>query len=199
MNVTAIIVTRGDHDLAPIIGQDSPEAVQEVVVWDNAAEDRRDLKVYGRYAAIAEASHRTDLPCRTTTASCRASRSSASSSRRVGARGATVRPGAAQRRPRLEHAERVPPRLLPRPLPRRLRRLLPPRRAGASIPAHVDRDNMKQQAEDLRRDGQSSEASLEAYHRAASDPSMWPTNFRRTCDVVFTATHPSRLGRRALR
>lgn len=57
MNVTAIIVTRGDHDLAPIIGQEWPEQVQEIIVWDNASEDRRDLKVYGRYAAIAEASH----------------------------------------------------------------------------------------------------------------------------------------------
>lgn len=57
VNVTAIIVTRGDHDLAAIIGQDWPEQVQELVVWDNSSLDRRDLKVYGRYAAIAEASH----------------------------------------------------------------------------------------------------------------------------------------------
>ncbi len=57
MNVTAIVVTRGDVDLSPIIGQDWPEQVQEIIVWDNSSLDRRDLKVYGRYAAIAEASH----------------------------------------------------------------------------------------------------------------------------------------------
>jgi hypothetical protein len=57
VNVSVVLVTRGNVDLSPIIGQDWPDAVQEVIVWDNSAEDRRDLKVYGRYAAIKEASH----------------------------------------------------------------------------------------------------------------------------------------------
>lgn len=57
LNVSVVIVTRGDHDLAPIIGQDWPDDVQEIITWDNSAEHRRDLGVYGRYAAIAEASH----------------------------------------------------------------------------------------------------------------------------------------------
>lgn len=57
VNVSVVIVTRGDVDLAPIIGQDWPDAVQEIVVWNNADEHRRDLKVYGRYAAIAETNH----------------------------------------------------------------------------------------------------------------------------------------------
>lgn len=53
MNVTAIIVTRGDVSLDPIIGQDWPDAVDEIVVWDNSVET--DLSVYGRYAAIEKA------------------------------------------------------------------------------------------------------------------------------------------------
>lgn len=57
MNISVVIVTRGDVDLAPIIGQDWPDAVQEIVVWDNASEERRNLCVYGRYAAIAETNH----------------------------------------------------------------------------------------------------------------------------------------------
>ncbi len=59
MSVSAIIVTRGDVELTPIIDKEDgwPEAVHEIVIWDNAALERRDLKVYGRYAAIAEASH----------------------------------------------------------------------------------------------------------------------------------------------
>jgi len=56
VSVTAIIVTRGDIDLAPIIGQEWPESVHEIIVWDNAKEDR-DLAVYGRYAAIERAAH----------------------------------------------------------------------------------------------------------------------------------------------
>jgi len=44
--VTAVIVTRGDVDLDPILAT----LPYEVVVWDNSVET--DLKVYGRYAAI---------------------------------------------------------------------------------------------------------------------------------------------------
>lgn len=54
MNVSAIIVTRGDVDLAPVL--DSLPDDWEQIVWDNSSE--QDLSVYGRYAAIEEyASH----------------------------------------------------------------------------------------------------------------------------------------------
>jgi len=49
MNVAAIIVTRGDQDLTPIVAS-LPEE-WPVVIWDNSVE--KDLAVYGRYAAIA--------------------------------------------------------------------------------------------------------------------------------------------------
>lgn len=55
MKVSAIIVTRGNVDLERIIDREWPEPFNEVVVWDNAQEVR-DLKVYGRYAAIERAS-----------------------------------------------------------------------------------------------------------------------------------------------
>ncbi len=73
MNVSAIIVTRGDVDLAPVL--DSLPDKWERIVWDNGlptcsvyanADDWRgngisgratDLSVYGRYAAIEYASH----------------------------------------------------------------------------------------------------------------------------------------------
>ena len=56
MNVSVVIVTRGDVDLAPIIGQDWPDPVQELVIWDNS-EESADFKVYGRYEAIKRAAH----------------------------------------------------------------------------------------------------------------------------------------------
>ena len=49
MNVAAIIVTRGDQDLSPVL--DSLPEEWEQVVWDNS-EEGNDLSVYGRYAAI---------------------------------------------------------------------------------------------------------------------------------------------------
>ncbi len=70
MNVSAIIVTRGDVDLHPILDSLPPE--WEGIVWNNGEgrcgvgnwnrEDARfyevpDLSVYGRYAAIEYASH----------------------------------------------------------------------------------------------------------------------------------------------
>jgi hypothetical protein len=81
VNVTAIIVTRGDHDLGEIL--DSLPDKWEVVIWDNGArrisirkrdyplpvhldtvieefwdgQRVRDLSVYGRYAAIEYATH----------------------------------------------------------------------------------------------------------------------------------------------
>ena len=52
MKVTAVLVTRGDCDLTPII---ETLPYDELIVWDNSK--RRDLGIYGRYAAITEASH----------------------------------------------------------------------------------------------------------------------------------------------
>ncbi len=48
---TVVIPTRGDVDLAPVLASLPPE--WPVVVWDNSDRDR-DLRVYGRYAALAE-------------------------------------------------------------------------------------------------------------------------------------------------
>lgn len=50
MNVSAVIVTRGDVDLAPVL--DSLPRDWEKVVWDNS--QRENLAVYGRYAALEE-------------------------------------------------------------------------------------------------------------------------------------------------
>lgn len=69
MNVSAIIVTRGDVDLDDVVCSFSPE--WEVILWDNGAKNVtrwttsescedfpcEDLSVYGRYAAINYASH----------------------------------------------------------------------------------------------------------------------------------------------
>lgn len=69
MNVSAVIVTRGNVDLTPIL-QSLPDA-WEIIVWDNGLgcvwkatgtdpgfqADVPDLSVYGRYAAIEYASH----------------------------------------------------------------------------------------------------------------------------------------------
>lgn len=70
VNVSAIIVTRGDVDILPVIGSLPTE--WEVLVWDNHEQccakittdsskydviPGTDLGVYGRYAAIAYASH----------------------------------------------------------------------------------------------------------------------------------------------
>jgi hypothetical protein len=49
VSVAAIIVTRGDQDLEPVVAS-LPEE-WDVVIWDNSREDV-DLSVYGRYAAI---------------------------------------------------------------------------------------------------------------------------------------------------
>jgi hypothetical protein len=51
VEVAAVIPTRGDVDLEPILAS-LAGVVSEIVVWDNS--EREDLKVYGRYAAIAE-------------------------------------------------------------------------------------------------------------------------------------------------
>lgn len=50
-HVTACLITRGDTDLQPII---DTLPYGEVIIWDHT---RDDLKVYGRYQAILEASN----------------------------------------------------------------------------------------------------------------------------------------------
>ena len=51
-DISAIIVTKGDHDLTPIL-QSLP--FDDVVVWDNSKE--ADQKVYGRFLAIPRANN----------------------------------------------------------------------------------------------------------------------------------------------
>jgi len=54
-DVTAVVVTRGGCNLAPVVESLRaflPEA--EIAIWDNSK--RLDLKVYGRYAAVLESS-----------------------------------------------------------------------------------------------------------------------------------------------
>lgn len=50
VEVSAVIVTRGDVDVAPVEDSTRAAGIVDVVVWDNSR--RRDLGVYGRYAAI---------------------------------------------------------------------------------------------------------------------------------------------------
>ena len=52
MNISAVLVTRGDVDLTGILAS---LPFDDVVVWDNS--QREDLATYGRYAGIAEAKH----------------------------------------------------------------------------------------------------------------------------------------------
>lgn len=52
MNVSAVLVTRGDIDLAPVIDS---LPMDDIVVWDNSK--REDLKCYGRFAGIRDAKH----------------------------------------------------------------------------------------------------------------------------------------------
>jgi len=50
-DVSAVIVTRGDIDLSPVLDS---LPYPDVVVWNNSARNREDLKTYGRYAALPE-------------------------------------------------------------------------------------------------------------------------------------------------
>lgn len=54
MNVSAVIVTRGDCDLTPCFEPLAEAGITDIVVWDNSTADR-DLSVYGRYEAIGAA------------------------------------------------------------------------------------------------------------------------------------------------
>lgn len=50
--VSAVLVTRGDVDMTPIL---DTLPFDDVIIWDNSVGP--DLGIYGRYAAIAEAAH----------------------------------------------------------------------------------------------------------------------------------------------
>ena len=52
MNISACLVTRGDVNMQPILDS---LPFDDVIVWDNSK--RRNERVFGRYAAIAEAKH----------------------------------------------------------------------------------------------------------------------------------------------
>src|SRR6185503_14510558 len=52
--VSAVLVTKGDHDLTPIYDSIRAAGITDVVVWDNSQRPA-DLACYGRYAGIAEA------------------------------------------------------------------------------------------------------------------------------------------------
>lgn len=54
--VSAVLVTKGDHDLTPILASIEEAGIEDVVLWDNSQRD--DLSCYGRYAGIAEARHK---------------------------------------------------------------------------------------------------------------------------------------------
>lgn len=53
VNVSAIIVTRGDHSTEPCLEPLREAGIDDLIVWDNS--QRENLAVYGRYAAIEEA------------------------------------------------------------------------------------------------------------------------------------------------
>lgn len=53
MNVSCVLVTRGDVALEPILDS---IPIEDIVIWNNA--DAEDRKVFGRYAAIDECKHK---------------------------------------------------------------------------------------------------------------------------------------------
>lgn len=52
MNISAVIVTKGDVDLSPVLAS---LPFDDIVVWDNSKE--QDYKVYGRYVAMKRAKY----------------------------------------------------------------------------------------------------------------------------------------------
>jgi len=56
MDVSAVIVTRGDVDLEPSLAPIRDAGVDDIVIWNNATRPE-DLQVAGRYEAIAETRH----------------------------------------------------------------------------------------------------------------------------------------------
>jgi hypothetical protein len=55
-DISAVIVTKGDVDLSPILESLRSDGFEDIVVWDNSKRPF-DVKVFGRYAAVAEAKH----------------------------------------------------------------------------------------------------------------------------------------------
>jgi hypothetical protein len=55
MNVSAVIVTRGDVDLTQIVESLTDAGIPDVIVWDNSV--REDAAVCGRYLGIEDAKH----------------------------------------------------------------------------------------------------------------------------------------------
>lgn len=55
-DVSAVLVTKGDHDLGEIVESITDAGIEDIVVWDNSKREL-DLLCYGRYRAIAEAKH----------------------------------------------------------------------------------------------------------------------------------------------
>lgn len=55
MTFSAVLVTRGNVDLAPVIAEINGAGIENVIVWDNSK--RRNFGVAGRYEAIEEAIH----------------------------------------------------------------------------------------------------------------------------------------------
>jgi hypothetical protein len=53
-DISAILVTRGNVDLAPIVDS---LPYEDIIVWDNSDETIPDYKVFGRYAALKLAKH----------------------------------------------------------------------------------------------------------------------------------------------
>jgi len=53
MDVSAVLVTRGDVDLREIVDSIGRAGVRDLLVWNNSFEPI-DLKVFGRYAAMAD-------------------------------------------------------------------------------------------------------------------------------------------------
>jgi hypothetical protein len=52
--VSAVLVTKGDHDLAPIYESLEAAGIDDVITWDNSTRTV-DLSCYGRYVGIGEA------------------------------------------------------------------------------------------------------------------------------------------------
>lgn len=55
IDITPVIVTRGNVPLGPILDSMGAVFSRETVIWDNGAERRLDIKVLGRYIGMFEA------------------------------------------------------------------------------------------------------------------------------------------------
>lgn len=52
-DVSAVLVTRGNVDVQPVLAPVAAAGIEDIVVWDNSKRDH-DYKAFGRYAAIPE-------------------------------------------------------------------------------------------------------------------------------------------------